>query len=194
MAAEPILLASKSPRRAALLEAAGIPFEVVDLPPVDETPPRGSEARAPGAVVERLALRKLAAAEAHAVSRRVLTADTLVFLDGAILGKPGDEGEAVRMLRRLSGSTHEVATGVAVAGPDGSGGITRRSGHRVARVTFRALSEAAIEDYVASGEPLDKAGAYALQGGAADFVRHLEGDADTVIGLPIVLVRQLLAL
>jgi septum formation protein len=194
-AARPLLLASRSPRRAALLQAAGIPFEVADLPPVDERLPHGpgGSALEPEEAVRRLAERKARAAARAAPDRLVLAADTLVFLDGRPLGKPGSDGEARAMLRALSGESHEVATGVAVVRP-GPGPVQGRlrSGTRVARVRFRRLTEAEIEAYVATGETRDKAGAYAIQGGAAAFVASLEGEADTVVGLPIGLVRSLL--
>ena len=115
-------------------------------------------------------------------------ADTVVVVDGDVLGKPVDPEEAAAMLRRLSGRTHDVITGVAVR----EGQIVR-SGHGQSRVTFRTLSEEDIRDYVASGEPQGKAGAYAYQGGAAAFTVALEGDADTVIGLPIGVLSELLA-
>jgi septum formation protein len=118
----------------------------------------------------------------------VVGADTVVVLDGKVLGKPGDPDDAVGMLGRLSGRTHEVITAVAVAHLG-----TVRCDHASARVTFRVLTPAEIADYVASGEPMDKAGAYAVQGGAACFVERLVGDRETVIGLPTALVRRLLA-
>ncbi len=186
MAEAPILLASKSPRRADLLREAGIAFEVVDVGEVDETPPPGFS---PAEVVEHLALRKARAVAALACERTVLTADTLVFLDGETLGKPADADDAVRMLRRLSGRAHEVATGVALATPDGT-----RSGVDTTRVHFRALADEEIRAYVDTGEPLDKAGSYGIQGGAGAFVAHLEGAADTVIGLPVALVRRLMGI
>jgi septum formation protein len=118
----------------------------------------------------------------------VVAADTVVVVDGDVLGKPGTPEEAAAMLRRLSGRTHEVVTGVAVK--DGSG---LRSGHSTARVSFRSLQPAEVEGYVATGEPMDKAGGYGLQGQAAKFLSRVEGDPDTVIGLPVMLVRTLLA-
>jgi len=189
-----LLLASRSPRRAALLKAAGIPFEPGPFPDVDERVPRGpgGEPLAPAATVQLLAERKALAAVRMAPDRRVLAADTLVFLDGRPLGKPADAAEAAAMLRALSRRTHEVATGAALAGPDGAGGVRMRSGAAVTQVRFRSLGDDEIEAYVRSREPLDKAGAYAVQGGAAGFVEALEGDRDTVIGLSVRLVRELL--
>jgi MAF protein len=120
--------------------------------------------------------------------RPVVAADTVVVLDGDVLGKPATPDEAAAMLRRLSGRTHDVVTGVAVKDRHGV-----RSGHSTARVSFRSLRPAEVRAYVASGEPMDKAGGYGLQGQAAKFVSRVEGERDTVIGLPVELVRALLA-
>src|SRR6266700_622280 len=171
-----LVLASGSPRRAALLRAAGHDFDVRPSG-ADEWPYGGGD---PAAYAEALARAKVAAVEGDLV----LGADTIVVLDGAVLGKPGVPADAAAMLRRLSGRTHEVVTGVAVR-RDGR----LRGGHARAAVTFRPLTDEDIAAYVAGGEPMDKAGAYAYQGGAAAFVVALEGDADTVIGLPMRLVR-----
>jgi septum formation protein len=131
----------------------------------------------------------LARAKAEGVKsdHPVLAADTIVVLDGDVLGKPAGPDEAAQMLGRLSGRTHEVVTGVAVKDRRGL-----RSGHAKARVSFRSLHPGEVRAYVASGEPLDKAGAYGFQGAAAAFVTRLEGDPDTVIGLPVQLARRLL--
>lgn len=175
-----LVLASASPRRAALLRAAG--FDV-DVRPsgVEEWPYPGT---GPAAYAEALARAKVAAV----AGELVLGADTIVVLDEVVLGKPADEAEAAAMLRRLSGRSHEVVTGVAVRH-----GGTVRSGHARSQVSFRALSEPEIRSYVATGEPVDKAGAYGYQGTAAAFVTDLAGDEDTVIGLPLRVVRALLA-
>jgi MAF protein len=117
----------------------------------------------------------------------VVGADTVVVVDGEVLGKPRSPQAAALMLRRLSGRTHEVVTGVAVKDRRGL-----RSGHDRARVSFRDLSSGEVQAYVASGEPLDKAGAYGLQGGAANFVTQVVGNPQTVIGLPVDLVERLL--
>jgi septum formation protein len=138
----------------------------------------------PASYAEALARAKVAAVAGDVV----VGADTVVVVDAEVLGKPAGPEEAAAMLRRLSGQAHEVITGVAVRA-----GRAVRSGHARTRVTFRALDEEDIRDYVASGEPHDKAGAYAYQGGAAGFVTQLEGDADTVIGLPIRVLKDLLA-
>jgi len=195
-----LLLASRSPRRTRILEAAGIPFRLGPAPDVDESLPPGL---APAAAARALAERKARAVVGRVPGELVLCADTLVVLPGGdlpgddlpgddlqggeVLGKPRDAADAVRMLTRLSGRTHEVATGVAVARD-----ARLESGVDVARVTFRSLGSAEIEAYVRTGEPLDKAGAYAIQGGARAFVARLEGAQDTVIGLPVALVGDLL--
>jgi septum formation protein len=180
----PLLLCSASPRRSALLSSAGIPFERGPVPGTDETPPRGL---APDEAAEAIAVRKARAAAASAPGRLVLAADTVVDLDGRILGKPGGAAEAAAMLRALSGRAHRVTTGVALA-EDGS----VRSGRETAVVVFRALGPDEVERYVATGEGLDKAGGYALQGGAAGFVVEVRGDRDAVVGLPLTLLRRLL--
>jgi septum formation protein len=179
----PLLLASGSPRRAALLAAAGVPFERGAAPAVDETPPAGI---APEDVAVELAVRKALVAVRAAPGRTVLTADTVVVCDDRLLGKPRDAGDARRMLARLSGRRHRVVTAVAVARDD-----LLAWGKDAATVAFRPLSEAEIDPYVRTGEPLDKAGAYAIQGGAAGFVASREGALDTVVGLPVALAISL---
>ena len=179
----PLLLGSSSPRRAALLAAAGVPFEVAPAPDVDETPPAGAAA---DEVPLLLARRKALACAARAPGRVVLGADTVVILDGEILNKPGTAPEARRMLAALSGRTHRVVTGVAV-----TDGTTVLGGADVAEVEFGPWSAAEIDAYVATGEPLDKAGAYAIQGGAARFVVRRTGRLDTVVGLPVPMVVAL---
>ncbi len=186
----PLCLASRSPRRALLLEQAGYAFEVGPYPDVDETPTLGAGPR--GAVLAVARAKAQAVAEV-AVDALVLTADTLVFLGGEALGKPGDTADAERMLGLLSGRRHQVATGVGLAGPDGRGGIRIEVLSAVTTVRFRGLDPAEIRAYVATGEPLDKAGAYAIQGGGAAFVESIEGALDNVIGLPIDVVRRLIA-
>lgn len=169
-----LLLASASPRRRELLAQIGVDFHVCPAD-VDETPLPGEP---PEATVVRLARAKAAAAPAGGLP--VLGADTVVVIDGTLLGKPVDAGDAAAMLRRLSGRTHEVMTAVAIAG----GG---RLASRLSRtqVTFRVLSAAEIARYVAGGEPADKAGAYAIQGQGAVFVAHIAGSYSGVVGLPL---------
>jgi septum formation protein len=177
-----LVLASASPRRAALLRAAGYDFEVRPSGAVEWPFPGGD----PAVYAEALATAKVA--QAHAAPGEVVVgADTIVVLDGVVLGKPAGEADARRMLRALAGRAHDVVTGVAVR-RDGA----TRAAHARSQVTFRALSDQEIDAYAATGEPLDKAGAYAYQGGAGPFVTHLEGDADTVIGLPVSLLERLL--
>jgi septum formation protein len=183
--AEKPLLCSGSPRRAALLVEAGVPFERGETPDVDETPPFGLAA---ADVPEALAARKARAAARRHPGRAVVAADTVVVLGGDLLGKPAGVEEAKAMLRRLSGRAHRVVTAVAVARD-----ARLLLGRDTATVVFRPLAPAEIDAYVATGEPLDKAGAYAIQGGAAGFVARREGAVDTVVGLPVSLMRRLLA-
>ena len=174
-----LILASGSPRREALLRAAGFDFEVRPSG-AEEWPYPGGDV---GAYTEALARAKVAAVPGELV----VGADTVVTLDGAVIGKPADEAAAAAILRRLSGRTHCVVTGVAVRR-----GERMRSAHAATLVTFRDLADDEIQAYVATGEPLDKAGAYAHQGGAGAFVVRMDGDSDTVVGLPLRLVRRLL--
>jgi septum formation protein len=180
----PLILASASPQRRRLLSDLGEPFEVVD-PDVDETPP-------PGPLVD--AVRALARRKAEAVARSrpgatVVGADTVIELDGALLGKPVDADEARAMLRSLAGRSHLVHTGVAVVRA-GTGRAC--DGAATTTVLFRPISAAEIDAYVRSGEPFGKAGAYAIQGGAERFVLRVDGDLDNVVGLPMRLVARLL--
>lgn len=182
-----IVLASASPRRLELLRQIGIE-PIVEPAHVDES--------LDGDVDVAAAVAGLAAAKAHAVAARrhgedvlVLGADTLVVLDEEPLGKPSDEAEARAMLGRLSGREHRVMTGVALV--DASTG-SDLGGVETTVVRFRRLTSDEIDAYVATGEPLDKAGAYGIQGGAAAFVAELSGDHSNVVGLPLALVQSLL--
>lgn len=176
------VLASGSPRRKAMLEAEGYRFRVVE-PDVDESPPPGVD---PARVAILLAERKARAVPPSA--ERVLAADTLIDLDGDVLGKPADAEDARRILARLAGREHSVHTGVAVRSPEG--GI--RSGVETTRVAFRPIAPSELDAYVATGEPMGKAGAYAIQGKARAFIARIDGPEDNVIGLPMALVRRLL--
>lgn len=181
---DPLILASASPRRQQLLRDAGIEVEV--------HPAHINEDQKPEEAPIEYALR-LAREKAQAIARRfpnrfVLGADTIVVIEVEVLGKPNDAGDAARMLRRLSGREHVVTTAVSLVLPD-SRAETRSS---TTKVFFRALSEEEIQRYVATGEPMDKAGAYAIQGGAAQFADRIEGDYSNVVGLPIPLVLELL--
>lgn len=181
---QPIILASQSPRRRELLARLVPEFSVC---PADV-----DESLAPGCTpeenVRQLAQRKARAACAQADSGAlVVAADTIVVCDGEILGKPADEADAVRMLRALSGRTHQVMTAVCVktaAYEDAAVSVTD--------VTFRALHDGEAEDYVASGEPMDKAGAYGIQGMGGRFISGICGDYYGVVGLPICLLDEML--
>ena len=177
-----LILASGSPRRQELLRLLGIPF-TVDAPEVDEHTGLGARE-----AVRLLARRKALAGAAAHPGCVILAADTLVALDGVPLGKPKDPDDAVRMLRALSGRTHRVYTGVSVLSPSGE----LFTGADASSVTFCPIPEAEILSYVRSGEPMDKAGAYALQGRASLWITRLEGSYSSVIGLPLYLVRTLL--
>jgi len=181
-----LVLASGSPRRRELLASLGLEFEIrpVDL---DETPLPGE---APEAYVARLAREKAAAALRP--GELVLAADTVVVLDGELLGKPSDPAAARAMLRRLAGREHTVHTGVELAEDTGSG--ARRAGAvATSRVRIAPMEEETIAWYVATGEPLDKAGAYAIQDLGALFVETVDGNYTNVVGLPLPTVYRLFA-
>ena len=180
----PIVLASSSPRRKQLLEMLRIPFRVI-VPDVDETVLPGE---APDAYVTRLSRAKAQAVVFQVPGEIVLAADTTVVLGGEILGKPESAAHAVDMLMRLQGKTHEVMTAVAAARDD-------ELAHEldVSRVTFRPADQATLAAYVATGEPMDKAGAYAVQGLGAPLIERVEGDFFGVMGLPLRLALDLLA-
>ncbi len=178
-----LVLASASPRRQELLRNAGISFEVqpADIP----------EDALPGEAVKECAER-LAREKALAVARQrpqdcVLGADTVVVVDGEILGKPSDAADAARMLRRLSGRVHQVITGVCLV----AGGQCSVASETTS-VTVSEISEKEIADYIASDEPMDKAGAYAIQGVASCWIPRIEGDYSNVVGLPVALVWRML--
>ena len=182
-----IYLASASPRRSALLDQIGVPHRVQPVD-VDETA-RGDEAA--DHYVRRLAVlkaetlwQKLAAAQ----RQLVLGADTAVVLDDEILGKPRDEQDCLRMLKLLSARTHQVFTAVALRASDGC-----QSRVNVSEVTFRKLAEEEIQRYWRSGEPADKAGAYAVQGRAALFIERIAGSYSGIMGLPLFETGELLA-
>ncbi len=179
-----LVLASTSPRRAEILRAVGWPFEV-GAANVDEAMEAQETAVA---YVERLARVK---AERVAIARQsevVLGADTVVVVDDLVLGKPRDEGDAHRMLRSLSGRWHDVLTGVALVCVGDKRSVVA---HEKTRVRFAAMSNGEINWYVSTGESMDKAGAYAVQGRAALFIEAIEGDYWNVVGLPVRLVYRL---
>lgn len=180
-----MILASSSPRRAELLKQIGLNFEIM-VGNVDETPLPGLS---PPDLVEYLAEKKATAVAVELNDGIVIAADTVVVWQGQVLGKPRSEDEAFAILSRLQGSVHEVFTGVAL--------INARSGqvlvgHEKTRVFFRAIGEEEICRYVVSGEPLDKAGAYGVQGLAAIFIERLEGCYTNVVGLPLTRLSQML--
>jgi septum formation protein len=181
--ARQVILASRSPRRAELLTAAGISFEVLAAD-IDETPHVNES---PVAYVERLAIEKARAVLALRPEARVLGADTTVTIDGEILGKPVDETDATRMLRLLNGRVHDVHTGVAVVSRAGV-----RSAVDTTRVWFSAMTDEDISWYVATGEPVDRAGGYAIQGFASRFIPRIDGSYSNVVGLPVALVSSIL--
>lgn len=181
----PLILASASPRRQELLTQAGIPFEV--------DPSRIAEIIDPSQSVAKNA-KRLAQAKAEEVSKRhphrwILAADTLGAIEGKILGKPETVQGAHRMLQLLSGKTHQIITAFTLLNKALSNSITRAV---VTQVTFKTLSEKTIEAYIQTGEPLDKAAAYAIQGKGAALIETIEGDRDNVIGLPIRKLKNIL--
>jgi septum formation protein len=158
-------------------------FEVLAAD-IDETPHDNED---PAAYVERLAIEKARAVLALRPDARVLGADTTVTIDGEILGKPVDEADARRMLRRLSGRVHDVHTGVAVVSTTGG-----KSAVDTTRVWFEVMTDEDISWYVGTGEPVDRAGAYAIQGFASRFIPRIEGSYSNVVGLPVALVSSIL--
>jgi septum formation protein len=171
-----LVLASQSPRRSELLRSAGIAFRA-QAANINETVRAGEM---PEAYVRRLAREKAESIPGELV----LGADTVVVVDGEILGKPVDAGDAARMLRLLSGRRHEVITGICVKGRE------LIVDHEITAVVFAPLTEKEIQDYVATGEPMDKAGAYAIQGWASRFVKRIEGSYSNVVGLPVATVYR----
>jgi septum formation protein len=203
-----IVLASASPRRQELLRNAGIPF-VVHPADIDEKLLVGE---APQDCAQRLAREKAFAVFQSRPQDWVLGADTIVVVDGMVLGKPRDAADAARMLRLLSGRTHAVITGVCVVGPLQSGQSAADGGskapstdndrravtafERIASettlVTMCEISDEEIRDYIATGEPMDKAGAYGIQGIASRWISRIEGDYSNVVGLPVAQVYAML--
>ena len=180
-----LVLASQSPRRKEILAAAGLPF-VARAPGIPE---QREDAESPEAYVRRLSQQKANAVSMNA-GEVVLGADTVVVLDEHVLEKPLDAADARRMLEMLSGRDHQVITGVCLKSPAG-----QVHDQAVTRVRFAPLSSGEISGYIASGEPMDKAGAYAIQGRASKFIERIEGCYFNVMGLPISLVyRHLKAL
>ena len=190
----PLILASASPRRRELLALLGLPFEVV--PSLYEEPPPPTVPIALDAFVTLLARNKAEEVAGRRESGYIIGADTLVTLAsgpvGIPLGKPTDREDAARMLRLLSGAVHTVYTGVAVLRKEPDSPLTLQSAAVQTQVRFRELSETMIADYIATEEPLDKAGAYGAQGYAAPFIEGFEGDFYNVVGLPLCTLGRLL--
>jgi len=178
-----LVLASASPRRRELLTAAGFDFEV-DVANVDEAQHPGEAA---ADYARRVALDKARAVAARRRDAVVLAADTIVVVDDDVLGKPVDADDAARMLRRLSGRSHRVLTAVAVVAADRTVEALEET-----LVWMQALAPSQIAAYIASGEPMDKAGAYGIQGLASRFIPRIEGSYTNVVGLPVAVVDDLL--
>jgi septum formation protein len=178
-----VILASASPRRRELLALVGIPH-VVEPADIDESYRDGEEA---AEHAERLAREKVATIVARNSDAIVIAADTIVLIDGLVLGKPRDAEDAERMLAMLAGQTHVVLTAVAVAQ-----GARMRSGVESVRVTFRPLTRARIRAYIATREPMDKAGSYGIQGYGATLVERIDGDYFAVMGLALARMIDLL--
>jgi septum formation protein len=182
--APPLLLASTSPQRRAILEQLGLPFEVVSPRYVEETPPAGDAVE----LVRVHAREKARSVADEAEDRPVLAVDTAVVLGGRIFGKPADATEAESMLDELSGWTHVVVSGICLLTP-----AWEVLEHEATRVTFRALTPRDLAAYIAAGEWEGRAGAYAIQGRGAALVKRIEGDYLNVVGLPAALLVRLLS-
>lgn len=189
-----LILASSSPRRQELLLEIGIPFQV-HAANINEDQIAG-EAPVPYAL--RLAQEKAEAVAVQYPQSYVLGADTIVVLNGEVLGKPKDHADAARMLRLLSGRSHDVTTAVSLISPSTvapfmvAQGTLTQTRASTTKVYFRAIAEAEIQQYVAGSEPMDKAGAYAIQGGASRWTDRIEGEFSNVVGLPLSLVTEML--
>jgi nucleoside triphosphate pyrophosphatase len=185
MLKQKLVLASKSPRRAEILKAVDWPFEAIAAN-VDETRAASEDAVS---YVQRLAITKAETVTKKIAEGLVLGADTVVLIDGEILGQPRDDEDARRMLKLLSGRWHEVVTGVSVMSAKQA--ARALVDHEITRVLFCHMSDDEIDWYVATGEPRDKAGAYAIQGRGGLFIEEIQGDYFNVVGLPIRLVYDL---
>ncbi len=181
-----LILASASPRRRELLGYFGLPFQVIPAAG-PEVPPAQADA---DKTVFSLSLQKAVQVAESYPDALVIGADTVVEIDGVILGKPHDEADAKRMLRLLSGREHRVYTGVSLVRRSASYSSTRTA---MTRVFFREMTDAEIGAYVATGEPMDKAGAYGYQGRAGMYVERIEGDFFNVVGLPLCLLGEMLS-
>jgi septum formation protein len=178
-----IILASGSPRRAEILQKGGVSFDI----DVGEYEEDMTEQIPPLELAQKLALGKALAVSPRHSDALIIGADTFIVFDGQILGKPHTAEKAREMLHMLSGNTHTVLTGYAIVDTTSDAQVT---GVSVSAVSFRTLSDSEIENYIASGEPLDRAGAYAIQGGAAGFVKRIEGDYLGIMGLPLATIIE----
>jgi septum formation protein len=185
MLEQKLILASKSPRRAEILKAVDWPFEAIAAN-IDETRAASEDAVS---YVKRLAVTKAETVARKIAEGLVLGADTVVLVEGEILGQPRDDKDARRMLNLLSGRWHEVVTGVSLV----YASQTRRAlvDHEITRVLFCRMSDDEIDWYVATGEPRDKAGAYAIQGKGGLFIEEIQGDYFNIVGLPVRLVYEM---
>jgi len=174
-----VILASGSPRRRALLDMVGISYEVC-APDIDEM----TDKTVPAEIVMDLSLQKAISVAPKYPGNTILSADTIVVIDGRILGKPKTEGEAFSMLKMLSGRTHSVFTGFTLIYPDSS----RDCSFSETKVTMFNNSDELIRDYISTGEPMDKAGAYGIQGTGAYLIEKVDGDYGTIVGLPVSIV------
>ncbi|MFN0151031.1 MAG: Maf family protein [bacterium] len=181
--ARQIVLASRSPRRREILETLGVPVRTAPAE-IDETFLPGED---PAAGASRVASLKVAAVRREFGGALILGADTVVVVDGAVFGKPAGDADARRMLRTLAGRSHRVVTGIALARGDGATRVAAES----TQVVFRDLTDREIDEYVATAEPLDKAGAYGIQGQGALLVREVRGDYLNVVGLPLYRLLEL---
>ncbi len=187
---EEIILASGSPRRKELLSLIGVPFKVIKSDVEEETTQTD-----PGLIVEELSGQKAEDVASRIEEGTVLGADTIVWAEGEVMGKPKDEEDARRMLKILSGKAHSVFTGVTLIHKYQLNGEPQMHGlafHRETKVHVHEMTDAEIDAYIASGEPFDKAGAYGIQGSFMAYVDGIEGDYQTVVGLPVSAVYQAL--
>lgn len=182
---QPLVLASQSPRRKELLEVLGLPFTVT-APGIDESPNPGES---PETYVVRVAREKALDVASRVTGSVVLSADTVVTIDGEILGKPSRRDDAIRMLMKLSGRQHRVLTAVCVIDQFSS---SMREGREETTVSFNALTTDQIQAYIDREDVMDKAGAYAIQGFASVFIPRISGSYSNVMGLPLALVYELL--
>lgn len=180
-----VILASSSPRRRELLAEAGVEFEII-APHVDETPDMALSPEENARIIAELKAKTISAVRRD---KLVIAADTMVVLDGEMIGKPVDEADAIKMLSRLSGRKHKVVTGVAMAHVERG---VWWSGVETSYTLFRVIPQGDIVAYVKSGEPMDKAGAYAVQGRAGEWIEGFEGSVSNIIGLPMELLTRAL--